>query len=175
MRYNKIIILSIIFILLGSYVYFFETGPTDKTEQVPETEKILSVDPEDVDEVRLKTEDNLFIFKKQGRQWQIVSPVQQDVRNTRVDTLFSVFDYAVIKEISGNPSDLSLYGLDDPEIEFGFRIKGNEAFTTLQLGDNSPYGINCYAKIKGEPRVFLVGLLYKQVLNQDLAFFQLKE
>ncbi|MFO7962920.1 MAG: DUF4340 domain-containing protein [Desulfobacterales bacterium] len=172
MRPKTLISLSIIFVVLGSYVYFFELNSTDEVQSVPEPDKLITVDPKEVEQVRLKTEDDLFVFGKTDQNWMMTSPVRQDVMDSRVETLFSVFDYAYIREISADPTDLSIYGLDEPEIEFGFRLKGENAFTTLQIGDNSPYGINCYATFEHEPEVFLVGLLYKQVLDQNMAFFK---
>ena len=171
MRLNRNMILFVIFIALGAYVYFFETGLKQEPAPVEKVEKIRQVEADLVEELSLQVDDNYMLFKKNGGQWRIVSPIEADAIHNRVAYLVSVFDYPIIREISANPTDLSLYGLNNPRIELGIRLKGEDAFTILQVGDSTPQGLSCYAKFKDKPRVFLVGHLYQLELNKDVASF----
>ena len=111
---------------------------------------------------------NHLIFKRDGDQWHLSSPKEAPVKKEKIDSMLSVFDYGFSREVNSNPSDLSEYGLDDPPIEFGIRISGEERFKTIQLGDNSPSDLNCYAKLKEQPNVYVVGILYKRELEEGL-------
>ena len=68
-------------------------------------------------------------------------------------------------------SNLSQYGLDRPEIEFGIRGKGDDTFHTLSIGGNSPGSLSCYGRVKGEPGILLLGIRYKIELDRRLSFF----
>ena len=171
MRLNRNIILSIVFAVLALYVYFFETGPKEKPSISEKAHKIMDFQLENAQEITLKTETEKIYFKKRGNQWQIISPVQSEARNDRVESLLSVFNYPVIRVISHHPSDLSEFGLDNPKIELGLKLKNQTDFHTLQIGSNAPRGLSSYARLAEKPEVFLVGLLYKHQLNRKLDTF----
>lgn len=171
MRRNRTIILSVIFLVLGAYVYLFESGGREKTEPSDETPKILYFDPGAVEEIKLKTTKTHLWFKKKENQWYVQSPVHEKAVSERVDSVLSVFDYGFIRELDISEPDLSQYGLDFPEIEFAVRLAGEDDFKTLLVGDTSPYGINCYAKLKESPRIYIIGILVKQELSRNLVYF----
>jgi len=171
MRHKKNIILAIVFAFLALYVYFFETGRSEKQIPQDEAQKIINFNVEDVEEIILKIDKSDICFKRNNNRWRIISPVQADAIESKVVSLLSVFNYPIIRVINHNPSDLSEYGLNRPKIELGLRIKGEDNFMTLQVGDNSPRGLSCYAKLKEKPDVFLVGLLYEMELKKDVNYF----
>jgi hypothetical protein len=171
MRHKRNIILVIVFILLGLYVNFFEKGRGEKAIPKDEAQKIINFNAEDVEEIILKIDNSNIHFKQKDRKWQIVSPVQADAIESKVISLLSVFDYPIVRVIDPNSLDLAQYGLNKPKIELGLRIKGENNYMTLQVGDNSPRGLSCYAKQKEKPEVFLVGLLYKLELRKDVNYF----
>jgi hypothetical protein len=174
MRRKINIILSIIFIVLGVYVYFFETGSKEKSNPVEEVQKVLDFNPENVEEILLKKQGSTILLKKTGRQWRIVSPIQTDAVSSRIDSLLSVFEFPIIRVINPNPLDLSEYGLNKPKIELGLRMKGENVFNTLQVGDHSPQGLSCYAKIGEKPEVFLIGRIYENKLNIKPDYFTME-
>jgi hypothetical protein len=171
MRPKSNIILFIIFILLGAYVYFFETGSKEKNYSSEESQKVLRFNPEDVEEIKLKIQGSAMVLKKKDQQWRIVSPMQTDAIKSKVDSLLSVFEFPVIRVIDTNPLDLSEYGLNKPKFELGLRMKGENVFKTLHVGNNSPQGLNCYAKLEGNPEVLLIGRIYETKLNINSEFF----
>ena len=171
MSLNKIGILVLAFLLLGSYVYFYEIGKGDNKDQPPEKEKILDINPEDVREVILKKEDQSISHRRVDDQWGIIKPASLDVSNNKVYDLLSFFDYGIVRVIDTNPSDLEQYGLDRPRYELWVKTKGDDTFQTLLIGGDAPGNISCYAKVKGEAKIVLLGILYRQDLDRALTDF----
>lgn len=171
MSRNKIAVLIVIFLLLGTYVYFYEIGKGEKKDQAPEKVKVLDIIPEDVQEIIVKKEDQHVALRMINGQWRIIEPGDADAANKRVNDLLSFFDYGIVRVIDPNPSDLEQYGLDRPKYEFWIKTKGEESFKTIIIGSDAPGNISCYAKVKGQPKVVLLGILYRQELERALKEF----
>ncbi len=172
MNLNKFVVLTVIFCLLGAYVYLFEIGSVKDEEVVTdEVEKALDFDAEDVVGVSLKGNGREVLLKKVKGQWKIDRPGGPDVRNEMVFDLLSFFDYGIVRVIEINPSDIKVYGLDRPCYEFGVKIAGGESFQTLIIGDDAPGNLSCYAKVKGRTKVVLIGLRYRQEFERALKEF----
>jgi len=171
MSRKKIGILIVIFLILGAYVYSYEIGKGDKKDQSPEKVKVLDINPEEVQEIIIKKEDQSVALRMVEGQWRIKNPVDASVANERVFDLFSFFDYGIVRVIDSNPSDLKAYGLDQPRYEFWIKTKGDELFKTLLIGSDAPGNISCYGKVKDKPKVVLLGICYRQELQRALIDF----
>ncbi len=171
MSRNKIGILILIFVLLGAYVYFYEIVPSREVEQAPEVEKVIDFKLEDVQEIVLKKRGKSILLKIVDGQWSVTNPGEADVSNKEVHDLLSFFNYGIVRLIDANPLDLKQYGLESPRYEFGIKAKGDDIFQTLLIGDDAPGSLSCYAKVKGQSRVVLLGVRYRQELKRALKVF----
>jgi hypothetical protein len=169
---KRTIILLVIFLALGGYVFYFETGPKERSNPSEETNKLLIYfDPEDVEEITLKNMNDEMVLIKLDKQWQMHSPMQALSTKSRIDSFLSVFIFPIIRIINNDPDDLTEYGLTIPKIELGLRMRGETQYKTLQLGNTAPEGFSCYAKLKGKPEVYLIGQIYENKLNVKPDFF----
>ncbi len=171
---NRIVIVVLIplFVLLGGYAYFYEINRGERRTKKTSRIEIFNFSTNDVQEIELRQRDQTLLFKKEKGQWSIKRPIQTFVDNNKIDDLLSVFDYGVIRVIDVDPSENGQYGLERPEIEFGIKVKGDSEFRTLLIGSNHPTNVSCYARVKGEFRVLLVGIVYKRELERVLSFFE---
>jgi len=175
MNLNRFVILTILFLLLGTYVYLFEIGSTKDQDIITDVvEKVLDFDAEDVVGVSLKGVGRSVSFEKVNGQWKIVRAGETDAINNNVFDLLSLFDYGIVRVIEMNPSDLKMYGLDRPRYEFGIKIAGVEAFQTLIIGEDAPGNLACYAKVKGRTKVVLIGIRYRQEFERALKALSLE-
>ena len=171
MSRSRIGILSIILISLGVYVYFYELGPVEKGEESPAVEKVFDFKPEDIQEIMLKKKAEVILFRMEDGHWRIKKPLESNADYGKVYDLLSVFDYGIVRIIDIGHSNLSQYGLDRPEIEFGIKAKGHDTFQTLLIGGNSPGAFSCYGRVKGESGVLILGIRYKIELDRELPYF----
>lgn len=174
MNLNKIAILTVIFLLLGVYVYIFETGSAKDEEVVTdEVEKALDFNAEEVLEVKIEKEGRIVLLKILDGQWRIVKPVDAGVANERVHDLLTFFDHGIVRVIEANGSDFKLYGLENPRYEFGIKTRGDNTFQTLLIGEDAPGNLSCYARVKGQKKVILLGVRYRQEF--DWAFTEFSQ
>ena len=172
MNLKRIAILTVIFLLLGVYVYIFEIGSAKDEEVVTdEVEKALDFNAEEVLEVKIEKEGRIVLLKILDGQWRIVKPVDAGVANEKVNDLLTFFDHGIVRVIEANGSDFKLYGLENPRYEFGVKTRGGNTFQTLLIGEDAPGNLSCYARVKGQKKVVLLGVRYRQEFDRAFTEF----
>jgi hypothetical protein len=171
----KLIVLVVVLLLLGAYVFLWELGDIKKPQENPESEKIIYFNLEDVREIEivLTNKRETVAFIKKDTRWRVTKPLEASADPGRVEDLLSIFDYGYVEVIDEGPSDLSPYGLDNPEVRLTIAVseKGRLASYTLLFGSNNPTNNSCYCMVKDDPRILLVGVLYKQDLEKHVSFY----
>jgi hypothetical protein len=171
----KLIVLVVVLILLGAYVFLWELGDIEKPQENPESEKIIYFNLEDVRsiEIVLANKRGALAFEKKDTQWRVTKPLEASVERGRVEDLLSIFDYGYVEVIDEGPTDLSPYGLDNPEVILTIAVSEKERLSshTLLFGSNNPTNNSCYCMVKDDPRILLVGVLYKQDLEKHVSFY----
>jgi len=172
MNLNKLGILAVIFLLLGVYVYIFETGSAKVDEILTDkVEKALDFNAEEVLEVKIKKEGRTVLLKLLDGQWRIVKPIDAGVANEKVHDLLAFFDCGIVRVIEANGSNFKLYGLENPRYEFGVKTGGDNTFHTLLIGEDAPGNLSCYARVKGKEQVVLLGVRYRQEFDRAFTEF----
>ena len=175
MSWVRIIVLTVVLLMLGGYVFLYDLLEIKEARENPETEAIIHFDPEHLQaiEIVLINKKQTIFLKKEDSQWRIKKPLGAPADPKRVDDLLSIFDYGYIEVIDESPSDISQYGLHTPEVELTITVNDERHITshTLLFGSNNPTNNACYCKIKDEPKIFLVGVLYKNDLEKDVSFY----
>ena len=165
-------ILVIIFLILGIYVYLFEVDSGNREDAIPaKVEKVLDFNIEDVLEIVIRDNSQGVLLQKTDGQWKIKQPAESDVAHEKVSDILAYFDYGIIRVIDENPADISLYGLDRPRYAIGVKVAADESFQTLIIGDDAPGNLSCYGKVRGQPRVLLLGVRYRQEFDRVLKAF----
>jgi len=163
---------------LGIYVYLYELQDTNRAQEAPKKEKIIGFNPDDVQEIEivLTKKGQTLLFKKADGQWRIEKPLRTDAIPESIDNIFSIFDLGFIEVIDESPSDITQYGLDNPEVELTITVNegGNFRTHTLLFGSNNLTNSACYCKVRGQPKILLVGILYKKDLEKDVSFYTRK-
>jgi len=162
------VFLIVAFILLGGYVYFFEM---EKKNESPdeEVEKIFYFDLNEVQGLKIRFQDESILIKKEKEKWLLKKPFVSLLKSKDVNDLISILNYGIVRVVNENPRDLSQWGLSQPEIELSFEVaEGFKPFSwkTLFIGKENPAMTSCYALVKGEVRVLMIGIIYKRELKR---------
>ncbi len=108
-----------------------------------------------------------FVLKKNGAeqvtgernsagQWHITSPTSLPADQSAVSSLLGTFSSLNSQRlVEDKAANLASYGLDAPKFEVDLSEKDNKT-QKLLLGDDTPTGNGIYAKLDGDPRVFIV-------------------
>src|SRR3972149_7794295 len=170
-RTNLILISILVF--LGWYLYIYERTGVRGVPESRKVEKIFNFNIDDIQEIMLRWKGGAIFLKKEKGQWRIKKPLEAPADNGKINDLLSLFNYGIVGVIDA-PSDYIQYGLVQPEIEWGIKGKGETAFRSLLIGSNNPNSTSCYARVRGEPRVMIIGGAYKSGLQKEATYFRLQ-
>ena len=170
--------LALLMLVLIPVAYFVSKEyrePTPATEE-KKLEKVFAVEVDKIDELTIKSESgDRTTLRKTGADWQVVAPA--DGGPTAADgaevsgistNLSSLEQQRVIDE---NAKDLKEFGLAEPRVEVTFKSGGQQH--TLQIGAKTPTGSDLYAKLGGQPKVFLIPAYLDSTFNRKT--FDLRE
>lgn len=152
------LVLLVVALALGAYVYFVESGRPPAGSPDP-LETVFDVDADDVDALTVVAGNgDRTVIEKDGDRWRLVEPLRANVDVTQVVSLSSSLANLEMQRVVAEPEDapdLASYGLTAPSIEVGFRTTDG-ADARLLIGDRSPAGNDLYATVADSNRVFLV-------------------
>jgi len=163
---KSLIVLVVILAGLGAYIYFVESKkPVGDVEAKP---KVFSVEADKIAEISVKAAGGeTTLLRKGGAEWEIVQPEAVRADNGEVSgittNLATLENWRVVEE---KPSDLKQFGLAEPRIDVGFKTAADKDFRHVLIGDRTATGGELYAKVGGDPKVFLVAAFIEGNFNK---------
>src|SRR5262245_31505913 len=173
---KSLLILLVIALGLGAYIYFVESKREPAGSAATKKPAVFAVDPDKIEEIQVKTAGGeTTTLKKTGAKWQITSPETLDADETEVTGLLTTLKgLEEQRAIDEKPSAVKQYGLDPVRIAVGFRAAGETAMHKLELGSKTPTGGDLYARVEGQPKVFLISSYVEDSLNKPTFAFREK-
>ncbi|HTA24472.1 MAG TPA: DUF4340 domain-containing protein [Terriglobales bacterium] len=132
--------------------------------------KILTLKQEDISKIDLKKKggDELVLAKDGSGKWQITAPQALGVEQSTVSPLLSSLSTLTSERlVEEKASDLGQYGLSDPALVATITEKNNKTHELL-LGDQTPAGSAVYAKLDGDPRIFIIASYNKGNIDKSV-------
>lgn len=156
MKYGKIAaILAGIAILAGGG-YAALSIAEHSVNQDTGIEAIFDFDYTSVSSVDITNQTGTYKFEISEDGWTAADE-NTDIRPYNTAISYIVMYMAELqstKIIEENASDLSAYGLDNPTVVTCRQVSGTEF--TLEIGNNTPTGDNCYVRKAGENTVYTI-------------------
>ena len=172
-RLISTLILIVVLAGLGGYIYFVDRErPVAGTEEAKP--KAFDVSPENIEEVQItNAAGEKARVQRVDANWLLVEPEKADGDATAVASVTSsVASLEVQRVVDENPSDLTQYGLNPPKIDVAFRVKDQQDFQRLLVGDKTPTGGDLYAKKANENKVFLISSFLDSSFNKTAFDFR---
>lgn len=172
---------------LFGYIYFVESGKEPKTagsESDSRREKVFpGLDKLKVKSITLtKRSGENVRAEKTGDAWFVVSPLQASADSSEIATLLEAMQNLESEEIlDENAPDLSPYGLAAPKVAVSLVADGSPKPFEFELGDAVPAGSGLFARVPGQPRVYVVSSTLENTLGKsafdlrDRALFKVKK
>jgi len=132
--------------------------------------KILTLKQEDISKIDLRKKggDELVLAKDSSGRWQITAPQALGVEQSTVSPMLSSLSTLTSERlVEDKASDLGQYGLSDPTLVASITEKNNKTHVLL-LGDQTPAGSAVYAKLDGDPRVFIIASYNKGNIDKSV-------
>ena len=140
------LIVVVVAIALGAFVYFYDSRHTRKTSAEETFKPAFSAKPADFASITLKRKSDTAVLQKKGSDWELSKPVESKADSATVDGITADLRNLEIQRSFAAGDDLSKYGLATPAAKIEFQdTKG--AQHTIALGDKDFSGTSVYAMI----------------------------
>lgn len=171
---RSLLVLLVIALGLGGYVYFVESG-RDLTDPATKKAKVFDVGIGKVAEIDIRSASGeSTTLKKQSGEWQITAPITAAADQNTVATLASSIEMLEVqKPLDENPASMVAFGLEPARFSIGFKTEGDDTAHRLDVGNKTATGSDLYARIAGQPRVFLIAGFNEDTF--DRATFDLRD
>jgi len=127
---------------------------------------VLEFDSDDAQKLELKHDDVAIICLKQGVNWRITVPANEDADNSEVTSIIDkLAELRVEKFVSDKPGNATI-GLDKPQVQVTVTLKDETAYTLL-IG-KSAGNQNVYAKLEAPEELFLLNETTVKSLKKTL-------
>jgi hypothetical protein len=161
------LILIVVLAGLVGYIYYL-----NNREDVPEDAKekaFASVTAEDIEEIQITSASGQTSrAQKVDGAWKIVAPESADADQSELSSITSSLATLELQRVVDEKgADVKAYGLEPPRFEVEFRAKGDKEPRRIQFGERTPTGGDLYARVPGQPRVFLVSSFLDSTFNKD--------
>lgn len=162
------IVLLVLLAGLGGYIYFVESE-RDPAAADAKPKAFAELAADAIEEIRFKNADGeTSTVQKVGDGWQLVAPNKAAADTGVVGTVTSnLSTLEVQRVVDENPADLKQYGLEPARIDVSFRLKDQQDFQQLLVGEKTPTGGDVFAKRPNENRVFLISSYLESIFNKS--------
>ncbi len=156
MKPRNTLILLVVLVALGAYVYFFQLRSPEQPDS-SQTPTIINVAPDSLVKLDVKFETGtVSLARGADLKWTLQNPAKPETDQNRVSGIVSALaPLKAERKIADNSNDLSTYGLQQPRLEAVLGLKGN-ATETLSIGDQTPSQDAYYALSKSTPGIYTV-------------------
>ena len=150
-----------VFLVKGSVLNKVEMGVAELRDKI-----VLEFDGDDAQKLELKHDDVAITCVKQGVNWRITIPSNEDADNSEVTNIINkLSDLRVEKFVSDKP-DVATTGLDKPQVQVAVTLKDNTAYKLL-IGKSADNG-TVYAKLEAPEELFLLNDAIVENLKKTL-------
>jgi hypothetical protein len=140
------LIVVVIAIALGCFVYFYDSKHTPKTNAEETAKPAFTVKPSDVVSITVRRKDNTVVLDKKNGTWELTKPVEAEADQGTIDGIASDLSDLKIQHSFAARGDRAKYGLANPAATIEFQsAKG--AQHAIQLGDKDFSGDAVYALV----------------------------
>lgn len=175
---KKLVILLVIFLGLGAFVYFYEIEGQEERQRAQELEESLfrlEQDEIELIEISRSEDQSMIILRKENNNWAIEEPIQARADQTEVDSLLSsivnakrdrTFD---TEEVASEAE----YGLDQPRYQI--RVATPEEERILLVGVEDFSGSQIYVQLAEDRQVNLTSNQLATAVDKEATDLRSKD
>lgn len=166
-RKQMILLLLVLVVLVGGYFgvqYYNENAVPEET--VKETEYVLEIEEDSIQRIAYSYEDAEYAFAKNGEDWTYETDATVNLDSYYINLMESRCEKMSIKDKIENVTDMSQYGLADPERYISFETA--ETVYTFYVGDHNKVSNGYYVCEPESNTVYLVEYVVIAAFNKTL-------
>lgn len=140
------LIVALIAIALGAFVYFYDSKHTPKTSAEAMPKSAFTVKASDLSSITIQRKNDTVVLDKKDGRWKLTKPIEAEADQGTVDGIANDLGDLSVQRSFAATDDLSKYGLATPAATIEFQgAKG--ASHTIELGDKDFSSDAVYALI----------------------------
>ncbi len=158
MRFKGTLILFVVCLLFGCYVYFYEIKGGEQRTKAKEAEnQVWKLEANTVQQIDLSSPSLLISAVRQNdKDWILTAPQKYDADSDELNRLAgSASNIRRENVVDPNATDLVKFGLSPARASLKVKTKDGKQYA-IDFGINNPTGSSAYAVIPGKKEVFLV-------------------
>jgi len=164
MRFRTTLLLLLVAVGLGAYVYFVEVP---KATEEAQKKTLVEFKGDDATAVTLAYPDRTIELQKTDGTWRLLKPLDAAADQTAVRNLVNaIADCEVKKDLDKPESNLAAYGLDKPMVTITVRLKDKE-LPAIEVGKNTPVGFSTYVTLASDKKIRLVNSAFRSGMDKQ--------
>lgn len=170
MRWRSTIILMILALALGLFVYFTELRPGPSSTTTESITVLQNVHVDDVAEFRLqRNQQALEAYYSVDEGWVLRYPVHSPADSDRIRQALGLLVYAHASRVlpPREITNLADYGLVTPALQWQLHLRSGRQILIL-VGDQTPQKMYYYLKKGDDESIYIVATNLVEVWNQLL-------
>src|SRR5262245_59563037 len=165
MLLRNTLILALLLIGLGAYLYFVESKQI--AEEGKKT-KLVDFNVDDVTAVTLVYSDREIALEKSDGVWRLTKPMQALADDITVKNLLrAIADAEVKKTIDDPPQDLGPFGLISPAVTVKLATKDG-ALPELKVGKTTSVSFSTYVQRADQGKIYLTGSAFHSGMDKQV-------
>ncbi len=168
MKFKNTLILLVLFVLLGGYVYWVEIkGAKEKEAAEEASKKLFEFIQDSLTHVRIINAQGHFSFVRRNNVWYLEKPVVDLANEQNITAALDNLETLKYKtRFTIQPAEVAEFGLGDKALVV--KVKDNNGKQdSLRIGDDTPVGSDVFAA-KVDTVVFTIPRYVKISLNKKL-------
>jgi len=168
MKSLRLLILAVVVIALGAWIYFFERKMPTTEEARQQAEKVLpNLDRDQVTSLDIVNEHGHFHLERADGSWHLVQPVEGPADEGAVSALLGqLVNLKAERSFVKGEVDPKAYGLDEAAMKVELKVKDGTIFK-LEVGNETALGSN-RAVTRGDGKILLCAKWFTNDLGKDL-------
>jgi hypothetical protein len=165
MRLRSTLILALVLIGLGAYLYFVES---ERIAKEAKKETLVELNPDDVTAVALVYPDREVALEKTDAGWRLTKPVQAAADDLTVKNLLrAIADAEVKRTIDDPPQDLAQFGLAPPAATVKVTAKG-QPLPDLKVGKTTAVSYSTYVQRADQTKLYLTSSAFSTGMDKQV-------
>ena len=165
---RSFLILVVVALGLGAYIYFVESKREPNDLAANKKDKVFTTDSAKFEEVEVHAASGeVTALKKVNGLWEIVKPESLPTDSSEIGSVLSTLDTLEVQRVvDEHPANPAEFGLAPARFSVAFKVAGDPAMKRLEIGKKTPTGSDLYARVEGQPRIFLISAYLEDSLNK---------
>jgi hypothetical protein len=170
MKFKGTLVLLIVCLAFGGFLYFYEIKGGEEREKAKQAEnQTWKIEGKDIQQIDLVSPDqHITAVRKNEKEWTLTAPRPLDADSDEINRLAgsasSIRREGVVEQ---NAANLAKFGLSPAEFSLELRTKDGKEYA-IDFGNDNPTGSSTYAAIRNKGEVFLVSKYAASDFNKQV-------